>query len=130
MTLVARWGVFSSSCLEQLLARGGPHCGGPVGRLARHDAGAGGEQIWLSCCSCSARLGGALPTSRSAAALLSHLTRRPRHGAGAGRDRGNRPRLEAARIDGIAPRDSERSTSIAAVMLPPLQRVRRAERWL
>ena len=43
------------------LARGCPHCRGPLGRLVRHDAGAGGTQIWLTCANCCARLGGPLP---------------------------------------------------------------------
>jgi hypothetical protein len=37
------------------------HCRGPVGHLVRHDAHAGGTQVWLSCASCCARSGNALP---------------------------------------------------------------------
>jgi hypothetical protein len=38
MNLITRWGVFSLSYLEQLLARGCPRCDGPLGRLTRHRA--------------------------------------------------------------------------------------------
>ena len=59
MRLIVDRGVRSPR-LEQLLEIGCSHCRGQVGRLVRHNAGRGGLQIWLSCCSCRARLGGPL----------------------------------------------------------------------
>jgi hypothetical protein len=57
--LIAEWGVHSPR-LDRLLAAGCSHCGGSHGRLVRHNARAGGTKVWLACCSCNARLGGAL----------------------------------------------------------------------
>jgi hypothetical protein len=57
MKLLVDWGVCSPR-LDRLLLAGCSHCNGQVGRLVRHDARAGGEQIWLACCSCNARLRG------------------------------------------------------------------------
>jgi hypothetical protein len=57
MRLVTDWGGCSPR-LDRLLLAGCSHCNGRVGRLVRHDARAGGEQIWLACCSCNARLRG------------------------------------------------------------------------
>jgi hypothetical protein len=57
MKLLVDWGVCSPR-LDRLLLAGCSHCKGLVGRLVRHDARAGGEQIWLACCSCNARLRG------------------------------------------------------------------------
>jgi hypothetical protein len=37
MTLITRWGVYSPP-LEQSLAVGSPHCGGPAGGLTQHRA--------------------------------------------------------------------------------------------
>jgi hypothetical protein len=62
MKLVADWGARSPR-LDRLLAVDCSHCRGPLGRLVRHDAGRGGTQVWLSCASCCARLGNALPHS-------------------------------------------------------------------
>jgi hypothetical protein len=60
MKLLVDWSV-KSPRLDRLLAAGCSHCDCPVGGLVRHDARAAGEQIWLACCSCGARLGGPLP---------------------------------------------------------------------
>ena len=49
MKLLVNWGELSPR-LQQLLEHG-CGCGGEIGRLVRHDAGRGGEQIWLSCAS-------------------------------------------------------------------------------
>jgi hypothetical protein len=57
MKLLVDWGV-GSPRLDRLLLAGCSHCNSPVGRLVRHDARAGGEQIWLACCGCNARLRG------------------------------------------------------------------------
>jgi hypothetical protein len=38
MTLITRRAVYSP-CLEQSLAVGSPHCGGPAGGLTQHGAG-------------------------------------------------------------------------------------------
>jgi hypothetical protein len=62
MKLVADWGVRSPR-LDRLLEAGCSHCDAPFGRLVRHDARGGGTQVWLSCASCCARLGNALPHS-------------------------------------------------------------------
>jgi hypothetical protein len=50
MKLIADWGVHSPR-LDRPLAAGCSHCRGPVGRLVRHEAGAGGTQVWWSCAS-------------------------------------------------------------------------------
>jgi hypothetical protein len=55
MKLLVDWGVCSPR-LDRLLLAGCSQCNSPVGRLVRHDARAGGEQIWLACFSCNARL--------------------------------------------------------------------------
>jgi hypothetical protein len=60
MKLITNWRV-QSLRLDRLLAVGCRYCSSEYGRLTRHDAGAGGEQVWLACCSCGARLGGPLP---------------------------------------------------------------------
>jgi hypothetical protein len=57
MKLLVDWNVCSPR-LDRLLLAGCSNCIGQVGRLVRHDARAGGEQIWLACCNCNARLGG------------------------------------------------------------------------
>jgi hypothetical protein len=62
MKLVADWGVHSPR-LDRLIAAECSHCDGGGGRLVRHDARRGGTQVWLSCASCCARLGNALPHS-------------------------------------------------------------------
>jgi hypothetical protein len=56
------WGVRSFG-LDQPLTGDCPHCGDSVGRLVRHHARRGGTQVRLSCASCCARLGNALPHS-------------------------------------------------------------------
>jgi hypothetical protein len=50
MKLIADWGVHSPR-LDRSLAAECSHCRGPVGRLVRHEAGAGGTQVWWSCAS-------------------------------------------------------------------------------
>jgi hypothetical protein len=57
MKLLVDWD-FCSPRVDRLLLAGCSHCTGQVGRLVRHDARAGGEQIWLACCGCNARLRG------------------------------------------------------------------------
>jgi hypothetical protein len=57
MKLIVNWGACSPR-LDRLLLSGCFHCNDQVGRLVRHDARAGGEQIWLACCTCNARLRG------------------------------------------------------------------------
>lgn len=59
MRLLISWNVRSPR-VDRLLAAGGLHRGGSLGRQVQHDAGAAGEQVWLSCACYSARLGGAL----------------------------------------------------------------------
>ena len=87
----------------------------PARRLVRNDAGAGGTRVWLTSANCCARLGG---HRSSTAAPLSHLAGRPRRRAGAGRDRGDRPRLQAGLVAGIAPTISK---------APALKCLRRAQ---
>jgi len=43
MKLITDWGIRSHR-LEQLLAAGCSHCGGPAGRLTQHRAGAKGSE--------------------------------------------------------------------------------------
>jgi hypothetical protein len=62
MKLITPWGVRSPR-LDRLIAAECSHCDGGGGRLVRHDARRGGTQVWLSCASCCARLGNALPHS-------------------------------------------------------------------
>jgi hypothetical protein len=57
MKLLVDWGVCSPR-LNRLLLAGCSQCNGQAGRLVRHDARAGGEQIWPACCSCNSRLRG------------------------------------------------------------------------
>jgi hypothetical protein len=57
--LIVDWGVRSPR-LDLRLEAGCSHCECQVGHLVRHDAGRGGEQIWLNCVGCNARLGGPL----------------------------------------------------------------------
>jgi hypothetical protein len=63
MKLLVDWSM-KSPRLDRLLAAGCSHCDSPVGRLVRHNAGPGGQQIWLSCTNYCARLGGQLPLAR------------------------------------------------------------------
>lgn len=50
MKLIADWGAHWPRH-HRLLAIGCMHCRGPLGRLVRHDARAGGTKVWLACCS-------------------------------------------------------------------------------
>ena len=50
MKLVTDWGVRSPR-LDRLIAGESSHRDGSAGRMVHRDAGTGGEQVWLACCS-------------------------------------------------------------------------------
>jgi rRNA maturation protein Nop10 len=62
MKLITTWGV-RSRCLDQLLKRDCPHCGGSTGRLVWHLAGPDPDniEVWVSCMRCGSKLGNAQP---------------------------------------------------------------------